>query len=218
MKSITTEQQKQNLQVFASKFSLIVHTRYENDKRKKPKFFLVNPKDNAISSPCFDYDNMNSFLLGINICLHHNLEIDEENDFDANQLKIDFNDFLLKKGFSFEEITSFSDEHFENLLSFEQNKKKFLEFIKPSEKTNVFCLISTSDKTHLELAEIQWNELVTKNCQIAEVTNTNCKRVLIFIDNKWHYLINFDENNFICTINGFLFDKKTYKQTGTYNN
>ena len=80
MKTINIEQQKESLQNFASKFSLKVHIRYENDKRKKPKFFLVNTKDNAISSPCFDYDNMNSFLLGINICLHHNLEIEDNED------------------------------------------------------------------------------------------------------------------------------------------
>lgn len=76
----TIEQQKESLQNFASKFNLKVHIRYNNDKRKKPTFFLVNTENNAICSPCLDYDNLNSFLLGINICLHHNLELIQKED------------------------------------------------------------------------------------------------------------------------------------------
>lgn len=93
---------------------------------------------------------------------------------------------------------------------------KIFQIIKDRKTNTTFCLISTSEKDHLELATTQWAE--AKNTQIAEVTNTNCKRVLIFIDNKWHYLKNFDKDNLICTVSGLLCDKTTYENTGLHNN
>jgi hypothetical protein len=65
-----------------------------------------------------------------------------------------------------------------------------LHFI--AEPTNTtYCLISTSEKNHLELASKQWEK--ADNTQIAEVTNVNCKQVLIFIDDKWERLKHLDK-------------------------
>ena len=47
---------------------------------------------------------------------------------DADDLKTDFNETLYKKGFSFEEVTEYTDENFENLLTFEENEKNFLKW------------------------------------------------------------------------------------------
>ena len=46
---------------------------------------------------------------------------------DTDDLKTDFNEYLYKKGYSFEEVTQYTDEHFENLLTFKQNERKFIK-------------------------------------------------------------------------------------------
>ena len=47
---------------------------------------------------------------------------------DTDDLKTDFNETLYKKGFSFEDVTEYTDEHFENLLTFKKNETKFLKW------------------------------------------------------------------------------------------
>lgn len=44
---------------------------------------------------------------------------------DTDDLKTDFNEYLYNKGYTFEQVTNYTDEHFENLLTFKQNEKKF---------------------------------------------------------------------------------------------
>ncbi len=95
-------------------------------KNEYPNNILVLNPDNSILCRFmhWDYANENDALQAAEKL------VDVLNDsFDPDELKSDFNEYLYKKGFSFEEATSFSDEHFENLLSFEENEKKFLEFI-----------------------------------------------------------------------------------------
>ena len=45
---------------------------------------------------------------------------------DTDDLKTDFNEYLYNKGYTFEQVTNYTDEHFENLLTFKQNEKKFI--------------------------------------------------------------------------------------------
>lgn len=59
METIT---EKQALQNFATNLGLIVYEYYFQDKRKSNKYFL---SANGISvSPVFDYENLNSFMIG----------------------------------------------------------------------------------------------------------------------------------------------------------
>ena len=46
-----------------------------------------------------------------------NKGIDNRN-IDTDDLKTDFNEYLYNKGYSFEEVTQYTDEHFENLLRY----------------------------------------------------------------------------------------------------
>jgi len=54
--------------------------------------------------------------------------------FDADELKTSFNEYLYSKGYGFENVVSFTDEHFENLLSLEQNEINFKKFISDETK------------------------------------------------------------------------------------
>jgi hypothetical protein len=47
---------------------------------------------------------------------------------DTEDIKSSFNEYLYAKGFSFEDVISYTDEHFENLLTFKENEINFLEF------------------------------------------------------------------------------------------
>ena len=49
-------------------------------------------------------------------------------EIDTDELKSDFNEILYSKGYSFEEVTSFTDEHFENLLTFSKNEENFMQW------------------------------------------------------------------------------------------
>ena len=53
---------------------------------------------------------------------------------DTDDLKTDFNEYLYKKGYDFEDVINFSDEHFQNLLTFKENEKIFKEFTNRNNK------------------------------------------------------------------------------------
>ena len=46
----------------------------------------------------------------------------------TEDIKTSFNEYLFAKGFSFEDVVSYTDEHFENLLTFKENEINFLKF------------------------------------------------------------------------------------------
>jgi len=48
---------------------------------------------------------------------------------DTENLKSNFNEYLYSKGYSFETVTNYTDEHFENLLTFKQNEINFIKQI-----------------------------------------------------------------------------------------
>ena len=50
----------------------------------------------------------------------------DNGNIDTDDLKTDFNEYLYNKGYTFEQVTNYTDEHFENLLTFKQNEKKFI--------------------------------------------------------------------------------------------
>lgn len=52
----------------------------------------------------------------------------ESGDIDTDELKSDFNETLYAQGYVEEDVWEWSDEHFENLLPFEENEKKFKEW------------------------------------------------------------------------------------------
>jgi hypothetical protein len=49
---------------------------------------------------------------------------------DIEYLKSKFIDYLYNKDYDFDLILSYTDEHFENLLTFKQNFENFKKFIK----------------------------------------------------------------------------------------
>ena len=53
----------------------------------------------------------------------------EEGEIDTDELKTDFNEYLYSKGYDYETVWSYTDEHFENLLSFEENEKNFVKWL-----------------------------------------------------------------------------------------
>ena len=53
----------------------------------------------------------------------------EEGEIDTDELKTDFNEYLYSKGYDCEVVWSYTDEHFENLLSFEENERNFVKWL-----------------------------------------------------------------------------------------
>ena len=53
----------------------------------------------------------------------------EEGEIDTDELKTDFNEYLYSKGYDCETVWSYTDEHFENLLSFEENERNFVKWL-----------------------------------------------------------------------------------------
>ena len=92
--------------------------------------------------------------------------------------------------------------------------KKF-KVMKTTETNIIYCLISTSEIKNGELAARQWPH--PADGQLAEVTNAFRKLVLIFKDNNWHSLKQYDKNTLIDINSGMLFDKTDYKWVGCHN-
>jgi hypothetical protein len=53
----------------------------------------------------------------------------DSGEIDTDELKSDFNETLYAKGYDFQTVTSFTDEHFENLLTFAENEQNFIKWI-----------------------------------------------------------------------------------------
>jgi len=53
----------------------------------------------------------------------------EKGIIDTDELKTNFNEYLYNKGYTFEQVTNYTDEYFENLLTFKQNEKKFIKYL-----------------------------------------------------------------------------------------
>jgi SOS response regulatory protein OraA/RecX len=49
------------------------------------------------------------------------------NTIDTEELKTKFKEYLYNKGYYYEEVKQYTDEHFENLLTFKQNERKFIK-------------------------------------------------------------------------------------------
>lgn len=85
---------------------------------KNSKYICANCQEN-VDSVIFIEEKDNDFC---------------NNCFDADELKTDFNEYLYSKGYDFEAVTEFSDEHFQNLISFEKNEINFKKFISNENK------------------------------------------------------------------------------------
>lgn len=53
----------------------------------------------------------------------------DSGEIDTDELKSDFNETLYAKGYDFETVTYYTDEHFENLLTFAENENKFIYWL-----------------------------------------------------------------------------------------
>ena len=53
----------------------------------------------------------------------------DNGEIDTDELKTDFNEYLYSKGYECEVVWSYTDEHFENLLSFEENERNFVKWL-----------------------------------------------------------------------------------------
>ena len=53
----------------------------------------------------------------------------EIEEIDTDELKTDFNEYLYSKGYDCEVVWSYTDEHYQNLLSFEENEINFVKWL-----------------------------------------------------------------------------------------
>lgn len=60
------ENEVEALQNFATRLELKVNVWEQNDKRKKPTYYLTNDK-RATISPKLDYNTLNHFMLGYSV-------------------------------------------------------------------------------------------------------------------------------------------------------
>ena len=61
------ENEVEALQNFATRLELKVNVGEQNDKRKKPKYYLTDSR--CAISPKLDYNTLNHFMLGYSIAL-----------------------------------------------------------------------------------------------------------------------------------------------------
>lgn len=100
----------------------------------------IKTVDECTEEEWFQYTRITQMYIGVDIALAYHYVIEylkwynnqkliiaiEEGEIDTDELKTDFNEYLYSKGYDFETVINYTDEHFENLLSFEENKRKFI--------------------------------------------------------------------------------------------